>query len=41
MCPFDLEKNYKKTKAVIVVHMLGVPANLLKIKKYAKNINYC
>jgi len=37
MCPFDLEKKItKKTKAVIVVHMLGVPANLLKIKKICK-----
>jgi 8-amino-3,8-dideoxy-alpha-D-manno-octulosonate transaminase len=37
MCPFDLEKKItKKTKAVIVVHMLGVPANLDKIKKICK-----
>ena len=37
MCPFDLEKKItKKTKAVIVVHMLGVPANLSEIKKICK-----
>ena len=34
MDPFDLEKKInKKTKAVIVVHMLGVPAKLDAIKK--------
>ena len=33
MCHKDLLKKItKKTKAVIVVHMLGVPANLDKIK---------
>lgn len=38
MCPFDLKKKItKKTKAVIVVHMLGVPANLDEIKKICKN----
>ena len=37
MCPIDLEKKIsKKTKAVIVVHMLGVPAQLDKIKKICK-----
>ena len=38
--PIDLEKKIsKKTKAVIVVHMLGVPANMDKIKKkFAKKI---
>ena len=37
MCPLDLEKKItKKTKAVIVVHMLGVPANLNEIKKICK-----
>ncbi len=37
MCPSDLEKKItKKTKAVIVVHMLGVPANLEEIKKICK-----
>ena len=37
MCPFDLEKKItKKTKAVIAVHMLGVPANLSEIKKICK-----
>ena len=41
MCPFDLEKKItKKTKAVIVVHMLGVPANLDKIKKICKKYYY-
>ena len=35
--PIDLEKKIsKKTKAVIVVHMLGVPANMDKIKKICK-----
>jgi len=34
MCPVDLERKItKKTKAVIVVHMLGVAADLNKIKK--------
>ena len=34
MDPIDLKKKIsKKTKAVIVVHMLGVPADLSKIKK--------
>ena len=33
MCPKDLIKKItKKTKAVIVVHMLGVPSNLYEIK---------
>ena len=37
MCPIDLVKKItKKTKAVIVVHMLGVPANLYEIKKICK-----
>ena len=37
MCPEDLKKKItKKTKAVIVVHMLGVPANLHEIKKICK-----
>ena len=37
MCPIDLKKKItKKTKAVIVVHMLGVPANLDEIKKICK-----
>ncbi|MDB9812351.1 DegT/DnrJ/EryC1/StrS family aminotransferase [Candidatus Pelagibacter sp.] len=40
MCPIDLEKKItKKTKAVIVVHMLGVPANLDKIKNICKKNN--
>ena len=35
MDPNDLiNKISKKTKAVIVVHMFGVPADLTKIKKY-------
>ena len=37
MCPIDLEKKItKKTKAVIVVHMLGMPANMYEIKKICK-----
>ncbi len=37
MCPKDLLKKItKKTKAVIVVHMLGVPANLHEIKSICK-----
>ena len=37
MCPIDLEKKIsKKTKAVIVVHMLGMPANMHEIKKICK-----
>lgn len=35
--PLDLKKKInKKTKAVIVVHMLGVPAKILEIKKICK-----
>ena len=37
MCPNDLIKKISdKTKAVIVVHMLGQPANLKKIKQICK-----
>lgn len=37
MCPIDLKKKItKKTKAVIPVHMLGFPANILEIKKICK-----
>ena len=40
MCPLDLEKKItRKTKAVIVVHMLGYSANLSKIKKICKKYN--
>ena len=40
MCPEDLEKKItKKTKAVIVVHMLGTSANLKKILKICKKYN--
>ena len=40
MDPFDLEKKInKKTKAVIVVHMLGVPAKLDAIKKICNKYN--
>jgi 8-amino-3,8-dideoxy-alpha-D-manno-octulosonate transaminase len=40
MDPNDLLKKItKKTKAVIVVHMLGVPANLHKIKKICNQKN--
>jgi len=38
MDPEDLEKKItKKTKAIIVVHMLGVPARLKEIKEIADN----
>ena len=37
MCPLDLKKKIsRKTKAIIPVHMLGVPANLKKILKISK-----
>ena len=37
MCPIDLEKKINKnTRAVIVVHMLGVPAKMSEIKKICK-----
>tara|TARA_X000000368_G_C22972440_1_gene686065 strand:+ start:60 stop:1214 length:1155 start_codon:yes stop_codon:yes gene_type:complete len=40
MDPYDLEKKITtKTKAIIVVHMLGTPARLDKIKKIAKKYN--
>ena len=40
MCVKDLKKKItKKTKAVIVVHMLGVPAEMTKIRKICKNNN--
>tara|TARA_B100000965_G_scaffold406447_1_gene445440 strand:- start:2450 stop:3598 length:1149 start_codon:yes stop_codon:yes gene_type:complete len=40
MCPKDLEKKInKKTKAVIVVHMLGTGANLSEIIKICKKYN--
>ncbi len=40
MCPKDLEKKItKRTKAVIVVHMLGTPAKLNPIKKICKKYN--
>lgn len=40
MCPKELEKQItKKTKAVIIVHMLGVPAQLDKIKNICKKHN--
>lgn len=42
MDPNDLLKKItKKTKAVIVVHMLGVPANLEKIKKICDKRKIC
>ena len=38
MDPIDLEKKItEKTKAIIVVHMLGVPARLKEIKQIADN----
>ena len=37
MCPVDINKKYSnKTKAIIPVHMLGVAAEIDKIKKIAK-----
>ena len=37
MCPDDLiKKLQKKTKAVILVHMLGSPGNISKIKLICK-----
>jgi len=40
MDPLDLEKRITpKTKAVIVVHMLGTPANLTQIKNICKSNN--
>ena len=37
MCPIDLEKKINKnTRAVIVVHMLGVPAKMSEIKDLQK-----
>jgi 8-amino-3,8-dideoxy-alpha-D-manno-octulosonate transaminase len=40
MCPDSLERKInKKTKAVIVVHMLGVPANMKEIIKICKKNN--
>lgn len=40
MCVKDLKKKItNKTKAIIVVHMLGVPANLSEIKKICKKKN--
>ena len=40
MCPKDLIKKINsKTKAIIVVHMLGVAADLEKIKKICKTKN--
>ncbi len=37
MCPVDLLKKIsKKTKAIILVHMLGSPGNITKIKKICK-----
>ncbi len=40
MCPDDLLKKItKKTKAVILVHMLGSPGNITKIKKVCKKKN--
>ena len=39
MDPEDLERKItNKTKAIIVVHMLGVPARLSQIKKLLKNM---
>ena len=31
-------KNYKKTKAIVVVHFLGIPVDMFKIKKIAKKM---
>ena len=40
MDPYDLEKKInEKTKAILVVHMLGIPANLDSILKIGKKYN--
>lgn len=40
ICPIDLEKKItEKTKAIIVVHQFGTPADMDKILKIAKNRN--
>ena len=39
MNPADLEKKSQKTKAIIIVHMLGVPAKLKEIKDIADKNN--
>ena len=40
MCPTSLEKNItKKTKAIMVVHAFGHPANMIEIMKIAKKYN--
>ena len=40
MCPKDLnKKDNKKTKAILPVHMLGVSAEIDKIKKIASRKN--
>ena len=40
ICPIDLEKRItEKTKAVIVVHMLGNPARLIEIQQICKKYN--
>ena len=37
--PYELQKNHKKTKAVIPVHMLGYPCNMDEIIKICKKKN--
>ncbi len=40
MCPTSLEKNItRKTKAIMVVHAFGHPANMVEIMKIAKKYN--
>ena len=33
----DKAKSHKKTKGIIVVHMVGYPCNIVEIKIFAKN----
>ena len=35
-----IEKNHKKTKALLIVHLYGVPCNMTKILKYVGKIKY-
>ena len=40
MCPNEIERKItQKTKAIMVVHPFGFPANIIKIKKIAKKYN--
>ena len=37
MCIKDLKKNYKKTSAIIPVHLYGIANNIYEIKKIISN----